>query len=267
MKKPLVVSLGVVFLLVCAAGIGLVVLFTSPFDKPAPTAEQLIEHFANWRSQDKIGELYRIGRQTTHRDDPTIDLLIDVLLNGTAKQREAALNILNGLGSMAERAVPMVVSAIDDENEWVGSTAILAIVNIEPDATPVEKLAGFVGSDQLMLSYSATIALGDLGADAVEGVSALIAALSNEDSEIRFASALSLGKIARKPELTIPALLTLAGDSDPRVPVVAINSVAAFGSQATPYLRNIREFSKAVEGNHPKAFEHAELFIVEIDGP
>ena len=120
-----------------------------------------------------------------------VERLIKKLGHKKAKVRANATEALSNIG---EDAVPALIQALQDQDEWVRSRATLALGRIgggAEDAVPA-LMQTLQDKDVYVRKYAAS-ALGSIGEGAIDAVPALIQVL--QDQDIRINAAFALGKI------------------------------------------------------------------------
>ena len=125
-----------------------------------------------------------------------------------AKQRKSK--------ELIAEAVPALIEASRDSNEYVRRAAIPALGDIGPEARQsVPALVGLLSDDEdVQIARSAVYALGKIGPSASAAVEPLIERLRSDDDEIQKAVAWALGVIGAE---AVPKIASGVDDSDPRV--------------------------------------------------
>ncbi len=144
--------------------------------------------------------------------------------------RVTALMALIDIGSKAEKAKPVLITLLDDEEMNVRFKAAHALWRIENgDEYDVAKLIETLERGDTPFRMFAADALANLGPKAKESLSALIQALNDEDVWVRRFSAQAFGMIGAKDQRVVTALIRILKDPEPRVRRFAVYSLGELG--------------------------------------
>jgi HEAT repeat protein len=152
-----------------------------------------------------------------------IDQAMKDLRHQNWRKRRRAMAALAGFG---EKAIPVLIGALDDASLTVRLTAGEALEMVGPPAAPalIETLQNGSG----LARRHAAAALGQLRDSRAAGP--LIGGLQNGDTELRRACALALGSL-RAAE-AIPDLVAALTDDDPTVRGHCAEALGRIGSEA-----------------------------------
>ncbi len=122
------------------------------------------------------------------------------------------------LAQAGTEAVPSLTVALSDERQVVRMAAAFAFGDMGAEALPaLPALIAALDHENLHFRNAIAKALGSIGPKAAGAVPNLIAALSHENATVRYTAAHALGRIRSNPALTIPALTAALSDSDTNV--------------------------------------------------
>ncbi|OIO12241.1 MAG: hypothetical protein AUJ52_00560 [Elusimicrobia bacterium CG1_02_63_36] len=138
---------------------------------------------------------------------------------------EIYIEVAAALGSIGEKAVPILVRALDTKDADRRSRAAYAVSRIGRPA--VSKLIETLESGTPDAREGAAQACINLGPDAVGAVPALIAALSHEDPELRTRAADALSVVGPAGKKAVAALERAAEDNIPEVREAAKRALLA----------------------------------------
>lgn len=144
---------------------------------------------------------------------PAVPALITALQDSDAQVRSSAAITLGKIGAVASEAIPALMRLADDKDATVGSQAFQAIAKIDKKAF-VPLLVKGLNSDKSWQRYSAAHALRAMGKNAAPAVPALIQKLEDEDVWLRVNVATALGRIGVASKPAVPRLVNLLQDKD-----------------------------------------------------
>ena len=163
---------------------------------------------------------------------PALNVLIGLLKSDTFESsdahqqrrlREAAADVLAMMGNSAGDAVPSLIQTTRDDHEPLRrkSVAALGAIGSPPDLIIPSLVERLVLDSSDAVRDSAGDALAKLRLAAMPALSHL---LSDEDAEVRWRAAASIGKIGREAKQSAGALFKLASDDDAVVRITAIEA-------------------------------------------
>lgn len=168
-----------------------------------------------------------------------------VSVDADQKQRGHLLNALRTLGSRASAAVPALVSLLSGNDKEIA----FYVPEILGEMGPAAHLAVPALID-LLPNETAILPLGKIGPKAEAAVPHLAKILAGDHNWSRMQAALALGWIARRPDVTVPALLGYLNDPkihrDERED--AIRSLGIIGPSAAAALPDLRARAESTEG-------------------
>lgn len=199
----------------------------------------------------------------------TLPALIAALKDRDDRVRSSAVTALGTIGPAAAEALPALLAARHDAYASIRHQAMSALCQLAPASLPLltEMLRDPARAGEVLsaLRYRAdvhsdlireivTVAeteghprragavarLGDLGAAAAPGVSAVIAALADERDEVREAAAEAAWKLARYVPLPVAPLVSALKDRSRRVRMETVGALKNLGPaavEAVPALR------------------------------
>jgi HEAT repeat protein len=132
-----------------------------------------------------------------HGDAPVVAVFTEALLHDEVHFRSLAAEKLGELGFSSRSAVPALIAALRDSNEYVRDRAASALGDIGPEAAAaVPALLAILRNDDEVGHFRSTAseALGNINVQPKEVVPALILALRNPDSHVRFMTVEALGR-------------------------------------------------------------------------
>ena len=178
--------------------------------------------YFRWSAAAALG---RIGPEA-------VPALIAALKDENEHVRESAADVLGDIGPEAKAAVPALIEALKDKDEGVRWRAARALGDIRSEAKDaVPALIEAIKDDDIR--WSAAAALGRIGPEAV---TALIAALKDENEHVRESAADVLGDIGPEAKAAVPALIEALKDKVEGVRWSAAAALGRIGPEAVPAL-------------------------------
>ena len=113
---------------------------------------------------------------------PEVPELIGMLKKGDLRERHEAVNILKGIGLSASNALPALAGVLSGSNPYLRVVAADAVRHINPSRT-----------EEMLQLYRE--------------------ALQSQEKAVQMAALSSLWEATRQPELVVPALTRMLGDS------------------------------------------------------
>jgi len=170
-------------------------------------------------------------------DAAVVPALIEVLNSANEKLelRTVTAEALAYIGPNASAAVPALLRATGEANENLRRAAAAAIGAIGPMAdVAIPTLAE-------LLVFDESAAVRDQAADALSRIGSaatklLARLLADEDAEVRWRAAQSLGKIRPPAKSAVPALTKALEDKNVEVRMHAMESLWAIGGEAKPLI-------------------------------
>jgi HEAT repeat protein len=132
------------------------------------------------------------------------------LRSGDAEKRRVAAIKLGWLGPKAEPALPDLMEALSDPDDYVAQEASNTLVRIGPKAVP--HLARALSHMQSWVRWQAIEVLLRLGPDAKDAVPALARQVKEGRVMMRILAAMKLGRLGPQARKALPALLKAVGD-------------------------------------------------------
>ncbi|MHC4984547.1 MAG: HEAT repeat domain-containing protein, partial [Planctomycetota bacterium] len=161
---------------------------------------------------------------------------------------------LGRIGPGAHEAVPALVNILQSSNSTARRHAAVALAKIGPvaDDTVGPALVDMMAGSAAYARWAAIWAIGELGVNSAEARSALIAALADDDTDIRAAAANALSKIHptdaqgvdphAASSQAVPALIHMLDSSDLRTrwsAIWALGEARAAALSAVPKLQEL----------------------------
>lgn len=171
---------------------------------------------ATFRQQRKRGDAEDAAEESLIRIGPAaIPALIKALENDAPEVKESAARVLGKMGSDAKEAVPVLISLINDEDENLSRTVIMALGEIK-DARAIKPLIDTFYRNPSSENV-APIALGKIGSEAIPP---LVEKLKEEKAIVRNFSASALGEIGPAAKVAVPSLIAMLKDPDVRTQAI-----------------------------------------------
>jgi HEAT repeat protein len=292
MSKTLRIALGLVTLLVVAAGLAYL------FDPDARLKGALRgdpwydgRPATAWRDDlsDPDATTQSLAAAKL-RDPAAIPVLVHLLKSpGPAEPRWHAADVLGQIGEPARAAGPALVAALDDRDPTVRAVAIQsvgklapevpgavpALVELFPDVGAVRAVAEFgpaaveavpklielLDHPDPMVRRNACRTLGRIGVAAKPAVPALTARLTDPDAPVREYAAKALGWIGPAAASAIPDLVKLLDDPQPNARQGAVQALGDMGSVAKGQLATVQAMKDDPDPIVRAAAERAERLI------
>ena len=154
--------------------------------------------------------------QVTPGSDPDVPKLIEALGSNDPEQRAKAAKSLGDLQSAAQEAVPVLTSALEDEDCSVRcwSEHALGMIGGREAKEAVPRLIEMLRNDEsIIVRRFAVDALGPLGKRNKAAIAALVDATGDEDGMLRGDAAFALGLAGARSAL--PLVIQLLEDPEP----------------------------------------------------
>ncbi|MDR3636062.1 MAG: SUMF1/EgtB/PvdO family nonheme iron enzyme [Isosphaeraceae bacterium] len=197
-----------------------------------------------WKAARSLG---RLGAAA----EPAVPVLAEALRDRSVLLRVAAAEALNMMAPTSRAAVPALVRALKDHYASVREVAAEALGKLGAEASEVvAPLREALGDESPYVRSQAADALVRIGPDVVP---ILADGLADADASIRAAMATVLGRMGGATGVTLPALRTLAQDSEASVRAAAGEAIRNLlgGRSAAPGLPAAGE--PAGDVNSPQA--------------
>jgi len=161
---------------------------------------------------------------------------VQALRSDRAAERFAAAAALGALGADAKSALPALVAALSDSESAVRKEAGRALVRVGARVKDIPKLLQRLESGDFDVAQMICEALGDLGAQAV---APLVAVLESDNDRFRSYVVTALTLCGRHGAEALPALLDRMTDENPGVAAKAAEAVRRIGPWCTDQVPDI----------------------------
>jgi len=145
------------------------------------------------------------------------------------------------MNSTNEKAVLSLINKFYDKDPFVNGEAIDQLVNIGNLA--VDYLIKSLADENDNVRWCSAIALGKIAPNGVKAIPFLTEALKDKNSDVRWCSAIALGKFNAAAETSVQSLLNLLNDDDRDVRWAACISLSKINKEA---INRQPEFSKVI---------------------
>jgi HEAT repeat protein len=192
-------------------GIDLILRVLEHDNKEAVRVRKLIEIVEQPFADERLHAIRQLGTMGTLAKK-AVSVLIKASKENNAEIKKSSLEALGEIGPAAAAAVPAVVAALSDADNGVRWNAAGALEKLGPAASEaVPALIAALNDRNQGIQWRASGALAKIGRDAV---AALAAALDDPDKVVRRRAADTLGMIGPAAAEAVPALTTALKDSD-----------------------------------------------------
>ncbi len=161
------------------------------------------------------------------------DHLVEVYTDAAPDVKKFIIDILGDSGDM--KAVPLLLRALEDEDDNVRTAAVDYLGNIQGNPSVLNALIDILKSGDMWVAYTAAAALGRIGD--MEAVDALVSMLSRK--ELKKPIIKALGLIA-KPD-TLPLIIPFLKDKSSAVREEAVIAVEHFLQKGLPEETIVKE--------------------------
>jgi len=164
-----------------------------------------------------------------------VPILVQHLTHPIPAVREATAVALGRIANRDAVCVGPLTKSLSDPVDGVRSASANALAQFGPLAAPVvPQLVDAWNVGPAPVALAAIHALGRIGPRAASAVPELASELvqASQSSILRSSAATALGRIARQPNVAVPALIEATGDADPGIRQSAVRALAAFGPEA-----------------------------------
>jgi CubicO group peptidase (beta-lactamase class C family) len=114
-----------------------------------------------------------------------------------------------------KESIQTIIDQFYDNDPYVNGDAINEIVKYGNDA--VDILIEFLQNENSNVRWCSAIALGKIAPDGIRAIPYLIQALTDDDSNVRWCSVIALGNFGQSAEEAIPELLNLLNDENENI--------------------------------------------------
>ena len=170
--------------------------------------------------------------------EAVLPAILGQLTSDDTKSRQLAARALGNIGYLEIETEDALVAALEDSEPVVRAAALAALVQTgaELPEGSIARLAEFLTAQDADARADAVLALGQLGPEAAEAVSAIEIALADESSEIRHNAVWALGNMGEEQGArAVPALTAvLENDVDGDVRAQAAWALGQMGVAAEP---------------------------------
>jgi HEAT repeat protein len=167
-------------------------------------------------------------RDQRRSEEPVIAALTKSAADTDMEVRFLSIDALGQAGAAARSSLPVLKSALTDQEKRVREEAALAIPKVDPNDTSYQAVlisAMREGDGRTLL------AVGAMGADAAWAVPTLIALLSHASPQVRVLAARGMGRIGPAAAAGKPALEAAARDSNAAVKKAATDALARIAAR------------------------------------
>jgi len=179
-----------------------------------------------------IGALARLGESA----NLAVDTVLPHLDHPNREVRGAAAAFLGRFPEACERSLRPLIRTLDDAEPAVQTAAATAVGRFgDHAAEAVPALARLLETGSTQVAVAAAHALGRVGPPAASSVRVIASRLRGEGAPlvIRSSAATALGRIARVPEIAVPALTGVVRHPEPYLSGSAIRALTCFGEDAS----------------------------------
>lgn len=214
----------------------------------------LIESLHNEESEIRIKAAEMLGR-LGRRANPAKEALIVLLRDEVPAVRVEAAQAIGNIGPMAKEAIPALLAGLRDHGEvapaplyplTVGMACSLALRAIGPEA--IKACAHLYADQDPVVRELAIYVLKSGGGASRPFLGELLNALDDGTREVQLASLDVLGTLQVAPRRSLPAIAKLLANDDLGVRIMAVKSIAQFGSES---ILVIDDLIRALDDSHP----------------
>ncbi len=215
---------------------------------------------------DKLARLAGLDSETikTTKLRQRIVLLTANLRSPDADDRIRAIEVLGEIGMKAKEAVPVLITALKDQDADVRGSAAYALGEIGKEAVPT--LIAALEDQEVFARSSAAYALGKIGKEAKEAVPALIKALEDQDANVRSSAVRALGEIVPGAKEAVLPLIGTLEDQDANVRSSAVRALGKIGPGAKEAVPALIAALKDHELNYSNRLTSFPSYTVEALG-
>ena len=187
-----------------------------------------------WQAADLLGQAGPAERG----DTAAKDALVRALQDDDPHVRAVAASSLSVLGDAGPDAIPVLRDMLTTGERLA---ALKALVRYGPEAEPaIPRLIDLLHDDDSEVRWRAAMTLGKIGPAARVAVPKLVDALKDEDALVREHAAEALGEIGPDAREAVPALAVALRDPDARVRRDAVRSLGQIGAAAKAAVPDMR---------------------------
>lgn len=214
---------------------------------------QVIEAFMESLQNTPFSEIKAIAIRVLqhHRETRAVSLLIDALQDESLSVRGRAASALGILGDT--RATDPLIKALQDDVKSVRSSAAFSL-GILGDERAIAPLIKALQDDAISVRRGVIAALVEMGHPTVPP---LIAALNDQNHQVRSNAARALGKLS--DVRSVESLITALNDPDPRIRGNIGRALREMGDIAVPALINALQNQESATIRHVVARELREI--------
>jgi CubicO group peptidase (beta-lactamase class C family) len=161
-----------------------------------------------------------------------------------------------------EKSIRAIIVKFSDEDPYVNGEAIDQIVKYGNDA--VDILIDSLQSENSNVKWCSAIALGKIAPDGERAIPFLTKALIDNNSDVRWCSAIALGKYKQAAESAIPELQKLLFDSDDNVRWAAYVSLSKISKESINIAPQFSQVINKIENLTPELMKEFNVPGVSI---
>ena len=206
--------------------------------------EALVEQDDAFLQMLAVWALARIHPDDTARTATAVPLIVAALTHDDVRLRSAAARALSELKAPPEIVGPALIAALKDAEPVVLANASDALASLGAAALPA--LVNGLGDEELRVV--AVMALGRMGAGAKSSVPVLVELLNDDDPKFRVEVQFALGAIGADSATATPALIAALADSDVEVCRSACFALGQIGPAAAGATEALNEMFESEGG-------------------
>jgi CubicO group peptidase (beta-lactamase class C family) len=125
----------------------------------------------------------------------------------SGKEREQAVRSLGEIGRKDTTVIPFLIGILAETDQYLAGTGAAALSTVGVKAVPA--LCAALQDENSSVRKAASIAIGKIGPPAHTAVPSLLQRLSDPDEDVQWTSLIALGNIGPRAALAIPVILPL----------------------------------------------------------
>jgi HEAT repeat protein len=182
------------------------------------------------------------------RGPVSMPALVQELKSKEAARRQIVAERIGQIGPPAKAALPALLDALKDPDDFVRLRAADAVMRIEPHRDALETMRGALKHRDQLVRAMAAESLGLLAGQSGPAVNELCnVLLTDPEPWVRGYAANALGRIRLEPRHALPALAKVLGDADASVRFWAAGSLFRFGRDTRIVLPALSEALKSTD--------------------
>ncbi len=198
----------------------------------------LIKRISNYRLSFLTVAIAAIGAVQSIAAEPTLEQMLKSAASGSKQERYTAIDDLGERHAHADQVVPKLVPMLADKDPQIRWRTARTLGEYRGQAkVAVEGIRKLLGDKDPIVQYHAAVALGKLEDTSDETIEALVNVATSKDRRTARAGIEAIRHLKPGPKRVAEVLGKALKSGDPAITVQALETIAAEGKKALPFLK------------------------------